>query len=316
MPTQNWYKSVEELEFEASNLETLINELKSPTLSDADRKVKENQAKHSAEKLQWQIDELNGKELIDAKLVEEKERAETVLKNYNDTVKLKSSIVDWNKLNKKDTSSKSKSTEITQTSTQSENQNTNETEEKKWFFWKAWEWIWEKWSAIPEWVKGTLWAVWISLAGTRIYKKLFWRKNKKEWWDWNKDKTPRWKKFLTRTWIAIGTVVWWVSIYKNWNRITSYVKEKLWKALNFEEAMYTVETEVINWINSDNNFWEFSAHFNGMSYDENTHEISSFWQKTKINKNNKSIEWMDDVQFASWEELFHAVNIVILQREN
>ena len=49
-----------------------------------------------------------------------------------------------------------------------------------------------------------------------------------------------------------------------------------------------------------------------MSYDENTHEISSFWQKTKINKSNKTIDWepMDKVQFASWEELFHAVNIV------
>ena len=103
---------------------------------------------------------------------------------------------------------------------------------------------------------------------------------------------------------------WWVEIYKNWNTISSRVKEKLWLALNFNEALAKVESEVKNWKVDTKNFWTFRAHFEWMSYDESTQEISSFWEKTKIDKRHKQIAWLDGVQFASWEELFHAVNIV------
>ena len=206
----NWDKTAEQLHSEASDLENLLNELRTNTLSNQEREKKENELKDKAEKLQWQINGLAGQE-IDTKLSAEKERAETILNNCNETLKLKSSIVDWNKTDKKETHSKSVSTEKVQASTQSEIQTTS-TPEEKWFIWKAWEWIWEKWSAIPWRGKGVFGAVTAAIAWSWIYKKLFWKKDKKEWWDWNKDKkdnnkekeeqkkqeTPRWKKFLTR----------------------------------------------------------------------------------------------------------------------
>ena len=131
----DWEKAVEQLHSEVSELENLYNELKTKTLSDQEREIKEKELKNKAEKLKWKIDGLAWQE-IDQKLVKEKNRIETILEDYNDTAKLKNSIVDWNKADKIDTSSKTESTETTQASTQSEIQNPN-TPEEKWFVWKS-----------------------------------------------------------------------------------------------------------------------------------------------------------------------------------
>ena len=68
----NWDKTAEQLHSEASDLENLWNELKTKNFSNQEREKKENELKDRAEKLQWQIDGLKGKEWIDAKLVTEK----------------------------------------------------------------------------------------------------------------------------------------------------------------------------------------------------------------------------------------------------
>ncbi len=134
--------------------------------------------------------------------------------------------------------------------------------------------------------------------------------------EWNneddkaKKEKPWWKKFLIWAWIATWTVIWWVSIYKHWNKISSRVKEKLWLSLTFDEARQKVESEVHNWKVDDDHFWVFNAHFEWwITFDEQTQEICSYWQKTKIDKNSKKLQWMD-VEFPSWEELIHAANIV------
>ena len=245
----NWDKTVEQLHSEVSDLENLLNELKTKTLSNQEREKKENELKDRAEKLQWQIDGLTEQEWIDAKLVAEKERAETILKNCNDTVKLKSSIVDWSKTDKKDESSKSESTETTQTSAQSETQNPSTTEEEKWFFWKIWDGLsnmWddvtstEKWKEQP-W-KNLLYVGWTLVTWYAAYK---WVKALWNWafWDdeeWESDeeesetkskkkkkkKKSNWesswrKKFLIGAWITTWTVIWWVEVYKHRNRISS-----------------------------------------------------------------------------------------------
>ena len=315
--------NIEQLKKETDEIKKWLEDLKNNvSLSETDKKNKVDDLKSKAEttkqKIENEIHSLENK--TDDESKRKKEEAETLLNSFNETMTLYTSILS--------------STESKSNSENSEDKKEDDNEEK-WIFWKVGDWLWEQWDDVTSWEKwkeepwkNILRVAWVWLTWYAVYKwvKKLWNRafwdDEEEWEDEEEKEetkkkkkkkskeTSRWKKFLIWAGITTWTVVWWVSIYKNWNRISSWVKEKLWKALNFEEAMYTVETEVRNWINSDDNFWEFSAHFEGMSYDESTHEISSFWQKTKINKSNKSIEWMDDVQFASWEELFHAVNIV------
>lgn len=323
--------NIEQLKKETDEIKKWLSELKNNvSLSEVEKKNKaealKNQAEATKKKIENEIHSLESK--TDDESKKKKEEAETLLNSFNEIMSLYNSILN----NWRESTSQVVITETAQLPT------TEQQEEKKWFFWKIWEWLWNMRSDVTSWDKwkeqpwkNLLYAAWVWITWYAVYKwvkklrnRAFWKdkdknksKDKEEEKkdkenDKDKNETSWWKKFLIWAWIATWTVVWWVEIYKNRNRISSWVKEKLGKALNFDEAMYTVESEVRNWINSDDNFWEFSAHFEWMSYDENSQEISSFWQKTKINKSNKTIEWeeMSDVQFASWEELFHAVNIV------
>lgn len=306
--------NIEQLKKETDEIKKWLEELKNNvSISESEKKTKAEELKTKAEstkhKIESEIASLSEK--TDDESKRKKEEAETLLNTFNETVNLYASVL-----------------ASSETKPEEEKKETTDTE-KKWFFKKTGEWIWEQrddvWSK-EKWEKElwinllrTAWfvATWvwaISLA-VKWIKKLFWKDKKKESdsSDSSKDKEekkkPRRKKFLVWSAIAAGTVVWWVEIYKNWNLLKSYFKEKLWLALGFEEALTKVENEVKNWKVDTQDFWTFRAHFEWITYDENTQEVSSFWEKTKINKNTKSIDWMD-VKFASWEELFHAVNIV------
>jgi len=336
--------SIEQLKKETDKIKNSLDELKNNvSLPEEEKKKKaedlKSQAETTKQKIQSEIDALSDK--TDDESKKKKEEAETLLSSFNETMSLYASIL---------SSTESTPAEATNSETQEEKWFFTKTKEWVWEQWddvwdkEKWKDEWWKNLLRTAWFAAT-W-VWAGALIIKWIRKIFWRnyekeipwykdmsrekkrearkeyrkkkrKEKREWKEekenkWEKEWLSWWKKFLIWAWITTWTVVWWVSIYKNWNKISSWFKEKLWKALNFDEAMYSVEAEVRNWINSDNNFWEFSAHFNGMSYDENTHEISSFWQTTKIDKSNKTIEWedMSAVQFASWEELFHAVNII------
>ena len=316
------HTNIDQLKTEINEIKKWLDELwnniaLSPEEKENKAEALKAQAETAKQKIQSEIDSLKDK--TDDESKKQKEEAETLLNSFNEIMSLYNSILNnWKATVETTTQAGESSTDIQ-----------IETEEK-WFFWKTKDWVWEQWDDVwskekrqQEWWKNlfrTAWFVatwvWAIALTVKWIKKLFWKDKGKEKPSHRSssggEKKSRWRRFLVWAWITAWSVVGWVGIYKNWNRITSWVKEKLWKALNFEEAMYTVEAEVRNWINSDNNFWEFSAHFGGMSYDENTHEICSFWQKTKINKSNKTIDWkyMNEIQFASWEELFHAVNIV------
>ena len=127
-----------------------------------------------------------------------------------------------------------------------------------------------------------------------------------------RENRPRWQKFLIWSAIAWWTAVWWVQIYKNWNKIKWRFKDLLGLNLSFDEAKQKVESEVRNWINSDNKTWNFYAHFdeNGwIKYDEATQSISSYWESIKIDYKNKKLEWLE-VEFPDYEQLIHAANLV------
>ena len=181
------------------------------------------------------------------------------------------------------------------------------------------------------------WWVWIAAWIRKLWKRIFGGKDKKESWAeaWKSRKLlrkerreqrrkerrerranrPWWQRFLI-WWAIVGwTVIWWVQIYKNWNRITSWFKEKLWKSLTFDESIASVEAEVYNWIHKEDNFWKVNAHFEWIHFNKETSEIESFWEVTKIDYKNKAIytpngEGIWKVQFSDRKELIHAVNVV------
>ena len=312
--TQSEADTLKEFHSELSKLERLTKELNTNnTLSDADREKKEKEAQDSAEKLQWQVDKLRVSAWLDAKIVAERERAENLLKSRADTLSLQSSIWDksseWAETDKEEVTTQPTSTEVQSAVAEIADIQPDKIDEKKWFLWKTWEWFGRHWSKIAA---GIAW-LWI---WSLIFRKKKDKKKEEKESDKGdskkdtKDEKKWWKKVFLWTWIGAWTVFGWVELFKNWNTVSSWVKEKLWLSLNFNEALVKVENEVKGWKVDTKDFWTFRAHFEWMSYVESTGELCSFWEKTKINKDGKSIAWMDNVHFASREELFHAVNIV------
>lgn len=149
-------------------------------------------------------------------------------------------------------------------------------------------------------------AEWTQKKKSRKEKREERRQKRKE----KREGRSRWQKFLIWSAIAWWTVIWWVEIYKHWHKIKARVKEKLWLALSFDDAMIKVENEVRNWKINEDGFWAFNAHFeDGITFNEEMQEICSYDEKTKINKKDKKLEGLD-VEFSSYEELIHASNIV------
>ncbi len=231
------------------------------------------------------------------------------------------------------------------TQSQSTEQTQQDWEQKDW---KEKKWLWRQREALTskqEWKENTwknilrtLWWVWIAAWIWKLGKRIFGGKDKEktsttETWKTRRQlrkerreqrrkeraerraNRPWWQKFLIWSAIAGWTVVWWVQIYKNWNRIKSWVKEKLWKSLTFEESLSSVEAEVYNWVHKEDNFWKVGAHFEWIHFNKDTSEIESFWEITKIDYKRKAIYTSDGegiwkVQFSNRKELIHAVNIV------
>jgi len=335
----NWENTtVEQLQSEMSDLEKLLKELETKTFSDAEREKKEKDAKSKAEKLQWQIDALSKQEWIDEKLREVRDTAKIVLASCNDTLNLQLNI--WEQAGDK---AKSWTSDNPWTSVDSTITTWTTEWSEKWFWWKTWDWVWEQWSDVTSrdkrkeqpWQNALrfIWWLWIWLAWYGIYKwvkklwnRAFWKdkdkdkekskdkeedeKGKDKETDKDKNETSWWKKFLIWAWITVWTTIWGVELYKHWNKVSSWVKEKLWLALPFDEAMQKVEAEVLNWKIDDDHFWVFNAHFEWwLTYDENTQELCSYWERTKIDKGAKKLDWLE-IEFPSWEEMMHAANIV------
>lgn len=317
-------KKADLLETKVSDIQKSLEELKTKTFSEIDKKNRTEEIKSEAEitkqEIQAKIDQLKDKK--DADSVSEREKAETLLKTLNNTITLQLTV--WEQ--SEDEVEREISTKSEEQSIETQATTWTIDKEEKWFFWKIWDWMWVQWNKTNEnpW-KYTLGATgllttWMAIE--KAWNRIFWKKKKDSEDDSEKEETKlkkkkesgwgtsRWKKFLIWAWITTWSVVGWVEVYKHWNRISSRVKEQLWLALSFNQAIEKVESEVHNWKVDADHFGAFNAHFEWwITYDEKTKEICSYWERTKIEKNWKKLQWMD-VEFASWEELIHAANIV------
>ena len=291
--------SIEELQQKVDDIKKWLSELKDDiSISEKDKKKKaesfKSETKAIEKDIKSEIRSLEGK--TDAESLRKKEEAEVLLNSCDSIMNLYESILK---------SQKSKSKEQAR---ETEQEDSKENEGKKKLL-------------------RTVWLLWIgtwTLALIFNWKKLFGKdKEKKEEWDKDdstdsseskKDDKKKWmprrKKFLWGAALTTWWVIWSIEIYKHRNRLSSRFKERLWLALPFDKAIQKVESEVRNWKVDADHFGAFNSHFEWwITYNEETKEICSYWQSTKIEKNWKKLQWMD-VEFASWEELIHAANIV------
>jgi|BioPla2DNA2_1021312.scaffolds.fasta_scaffold07143_5 hypothetical protein len=112
------------------------------------------------------------------------------------------------------------------------------------------------------------------------------------------EKKARWKKALLRWW----WILWWITILNNW----TWIKEKLWFGLSFEDSLWAVKEDL-------NKLSEFKVRWNigNLSYDESSSEIKSYWSNiwTKIDKKKKRIDWLD-LKFSTYQELIFVANFI------
>lgn len=342
MTVQSWDKSVEQLQSEASNLETLLKELKTATLSDADRKVKENQAKDSAEKLQWQVDKLRVSEWVDAKVTAERERAELLLKSCADTLSLQSSIwnkpSDWDKAEKKETTTQSTSTGTKPTVTWIDIQESNKDDEKKWFFWRTWDWIWEQWRDVRDyrkwqeereknWLRVGWFAVtwvWAIALAYKWIKSLFWKDKKKEEKSDSKESSDKksndgfWEKPIWKTIIWIWTGLWiltWGYYIAHWAITWNWAPRDMFdwsreKKLKFDDAM-----NYCKWAIANEKGLQWAEYDMNLQYHESTSEIEAYWEKIKIDKNSRKIEWLP-VTFKTYEHMINTAIVIAFLKKN
>ena len=253
-----------QLEQWVSNIRDELNKLQeNVTLSESEKRSEADKIgdKIDAQKaeIQKRIDELGSKTDNDSIL--EKEKTQELLNTLDSLANLKLSIIN------------SPSTTITLT-------NPVNVEWEKWFFWKAWDWIWTQWWDVwdkekwqTEWwvnLLRTVWFVatwvWAVALIAKWVKKLFWKDKKKEddeeddedeeeqeeWWKKSKKKKKSfWKrpfwKFIKGTAIT-WWIVWWV--YAIWKFFGWWWKEwATWRDRD-KDKFWSYENEIVN--NPDN----------------------------------------------------------------
>jgi len=209
--------NIEQLKKEVDNIKNSLNELKNNvSLSETEKKNQaeniKSQAETTKQRIQAEIDVLAAK--TDEESKKKVEEAKTLLNSLSDTTSLSISILNsWN--------TETLITTTTATSTVKT--------EKKWFWWKTWEWLWEQLEKVKEnpwkyilWATGILAAWW---AIKKVWNRAFGDKKQKEWWESSGDSSgssKQWEKKWfwdrwygkalkwTGIWVWAGTIWYWI----------------------------------------------------------------------------------------------------------
>ena len=323
MPWNNTDNNFEKLQTEVSEIQRSLDWLSKEAISDVEKNAKKDELKERAERvkseLEWEKNKLEWKK--DAESILLKEKVEALLNTINELIILKLAINPSEVTAQKDTSTVSAQQSELQSPTLQDWSQTLDSE--KWFFKRTWEWIWEKRSSIPQWAKSLVKIAWAAIAWTWLYKKLFKKDKKKDekeesdkkessskWWFWEK---PVWKAikwFAAFAWISswVYYITHWL-ITKNWN-IRDMFDWEIGKKLDFNDAMWVAEWNIIN--QSDN---KSMSHWIELSFDETTSEIIAYWERIKINKNARKIEWLN-ISFKKYEHLISTAILIAYLKKN
>ena len=217
--------NIDQLKTEVDDIKNSLNELKNNvSLSEEERKNKAENLKKQAEttkqRIQAEIDVLAAK--TDEESKKKVEEAKTLLNSLSDTTSLSISILNsWNTETSITTATSAVKTE------------------KKWFWWKTWEWLWEQWSDVRSGDKRKeqpwknilrtvgFWVTWYAIYRwvKKLWNRAFGDKKQKEWWESSGDSSgssKQWEKKWfwdrwygkalkwTGIWVWAGTIWYWI----------------------------------------------------------------------------------------------------------
>lgn len=336
-------KNIDQLQWEVSNIQKSLNELKSKTLSEAEKKTKTEEIKNKAETtkqaIQSKIDQLKDK--TDADSVSEREKAETLLKTVNDIITLQLSIWEqkWDKSKDGGISTWEKPAETTASTWDAE-------WEKKWFLKKTWAWIWDQWSDVISWDKWKeepwknilravgFWVTWYALYkwAKKLWNWAFWKdkkKKEKSWWETESetkedsskesDEKPFWKRPVWKFIKWAGAVLWvWTWVYYVAHGL--YTKNRwlndLWDREKGKKLDFNTALGYCKWAISNQDNKEGMSYGMDLKYHEDTWEIEAYWERIKIDKEKRKIVWLWDVEFKKYEHMINtAILIAYLKKE-
>lgn len=310
------------------------------------------QAETTKQKVQSEIDSLKDK--TDDVSKKKKEEVETLLNSLDEVLSLESSVknekvessqkkADWNETLQEDENKEKKDWW-----TESSKQNSDE-EKSVWWktkdrVWEQWDDVWDKEKRKEEWWKNLLRTAWFVATGVwavalaykwvkKLWNRAFWDKDEEEW-DENEDenteqkskkknkKKSDWESFWDWTiWKTIKTVwsvlaVWsWAYYLVHWLYTKNRWLNDLWdweigKKLEFDAAM-----DYCKWAISNQDNIEWMAYGMDLKYHEDTWEIEAYWEKIKIDKNNRKIVWLD-VEFKKYEHMINTAIVVAYLKKN
>ena len=325
--------NIEKLRREADEVKRWLEELKEnlSTISEADKqnKIEWLRAKidETKQKIQLEINSLSSK--TDDTSKQKKEEAEALLRSFEETARLYSSII-----NPEDSTSKGviDKTKDTYTTTK--------------------DWIWEQWNDVRDkekwkeewWMNAlrTAWFVatwvWAAALAYKWVKKLwnwaFWD-NKNEDEDENeneeaeektnkkkknkekkekKDETPFWDRRYGKAlkWTGIWTAAYYVShwIYTKNRWLNDLFDREKGKKLDFDMAL-----DYCKWAIANQDNREDMSYGLNLKYHEDTWEIEAYWERVKINKNNRKIEWLA-VDFKKYEHMINTAILIAYLKKN
>ena len=333
---------IDQLQSEVSDIQNALSELRNATLSESEKKARENEIKSKAEtakqEIQWEINKLSWK--TDAKSVAEKEKAETLLSTLTEILTLQLSIWSTISAEKTNTSPSPTSTEVVPVAAPiGVVPATTEVQwdEKKWFLWRTWKWIWEQWRATT-WANfekeprktalRALWfaATWVWAAALLVkwIKKLRdKRKEKKaaEEKDTKEDKKNEggfWERPVWKTIIWIWTGLWiltWGYYVAHWAITWNWAPRDMFdwsteKKLKFDDAM-----NYCKWAIANERGLEWAQYDMNLNYHEDTSEIEAYWERIKINKNSRKIEWLP-VTFKTYDHMINTAIIIAFLKKH
>ena len=316
--------NIEQLKKETNEITDSLKKLKeNVSLSDTDKKTQaealKTQAEKAKQKIQSEIDALKDK--TDGESKKKKEEAEALLNSFTEITNLYSSILN---------STESRSKEET-----SEEDKQDDTKEEKWFFWKVWDWLWNMWNNVTTWDKwkeqpwkNLLYLGWTVVTWFALYKWVkslwnwaFWDKKKEDWKSESSSKESDSKKkddeksFWDWTvWKTIKTVWSVLAVWSVWYYVAHglYTKNRwmkdLWDREKGKKLEFDAALEYCKWAIANQDNKEGMSYGMDLKYHEDTWEIEAYWERVKIDKNKRKIEWLD-VDFKKYE---HMINTAIV----
>ena len=310
------------------SLTELTNQLKNnDSLSEDEKKAKTDELKAKADELEQtkqkienEIHSLESKTDDDSKKA--KEKAEILLTTINETMALYDSILN---------------TESTNVSSTTPETKDGEKKSFKDWIWDKWDktkdWAWEQWDKVKEnpgkyILRATgLAAAWVAIK--KAWNRLSWKrkKKKKEWksetssennkskeeqkkWFWER---PLWKT-ITGIWMGLWILSWayyvthWAVTW-NWAPRDMFDRSRE-KKLKFDDAM-----NYCKWAIANERGLDWAQYDMDLKYHEETSEIEAYWERIKINKNSRKIEWLA-VTFKSYEHMINTAIIIAFLKKN